>query len=162
MLIYVTLGVAPQWWEIINKSLAGNGIAVEYCLYASIAAAIFFYLVYIKKENSIAKYFWFFVCVGLSWAMLVGTPLAAEKIHVAEYGLLGVLLYNALKADLDCLGWKLYVAGALLCLVIGAVDELIQLFLANRYFGWKDLVMNGASGALALSLIRLSILKNKL
>lgn len=161
-LIYSTLGVAPQWWDAIDAAFGGKGMRVLHVLYAIMAVAIFLYLVYIKRENSLAKYFWFFLCVGVIGVVMKSMPYPAEKIHFAEYGLLGVLLYNALKIDVDCYDWKLYFVGVLLCVAIGAMDEVIQLILPNRYFDWRDLFVNGTSGAIALCLIRLSILREEL
>lgn len=158
-LIYSTLSVAPQWWDFIDATLGGKGIMVLQFLYAIIAVAIFLFLVYIKKENALVKYFWFFVCVGAVWAIMKSIPYPAEKIHFAEYGLLGILLYNALKIDVYRYDWKLYFVGALLCIAIGAMDEAIQLILPNRYFDWRDIFINGVSGVIALCLIRLSILE---
>lgn len=85
----------------------------------------------------------------------------AEKIHIAQYGILGVLLYNALKIDFDKFAKKLYVIGAAICLVSGALDEVIQWLLPNRYFDLIDLFINGASGIIALFLIRNNILRRE-
>lgn len=158
-LIYSTLGVAPRWWEFIDKALGGHGMGVLYVLYAGIAASVFLYLVFLKKETSPAKYFWFFLGVVLTGAILKSMYYPAEKIHFAEYGLLGVACYHALKIDMDRLQWKLYAVGSLFCIAVGAIDEVIQLILPNRYFDWRDLVVNGASGAIVLCLTRLSIIK---
>lgn len=86
--------------------------------------------------------------------------LPAEKIHVAEYGLLGVLLYNALRIDFDRFGKKLYVYGILVCLIVGTLDEIIQLILPNRYFDWCDVFVNGVSGIVMLLMIKFSILRD--
>ena len=160
-IIYATLGIAPKIWDLINDLLGGRGVMAQHFIYTITSSLIFLYLVYIKKENALIKYFWFFICIGLGFLIVKTTPFPAEKIHIAEYGILGVLLYNALKIHSDRFCWKLYVAGVLLCMAIGAVDEVIQFLLPNRVFDWRDIFLNGASGALTLFLIRFSILKER-
>lgn len=160
--IYTSLGVAPQCWQYIDSLLCGKGMFAQDMAYAAIGFALFFYLVYIKKENRLSKYFWFFGCAFAAWFVLHQTPLAAEKIHLVEYGVLGALLYSALKHETDYLGPKLYICAALLCIAIGAVDEVIQFFLPNRFFGWRDIFMNGISGIISLCLIRFSIINDTL
>ena len=79
---------------------------------------------------------------------------------MAQYGLLGVLLYNALKIDFDKYGSALYLVGAAICIAAGAMDEVIQGILPNRHFTWHDVLINGLSGILSLLVIRVAFLES--
>ncbi len=131
---YATLGVMPAIWNSLNSLTGGNGATVLFIIYAFTGIVILFYIVFIKKEISIKRYLLFFVFIIIFIIMYKFEKLPGEKIHMAQYGVFGILLYNALKIDLDKFSIKLYIYGALICLLAGAIDEVIQLILPNRYF----------------------------
>ncbi len=84
--------------------------------------------------------------------LLMGQP--EEAVHFVQYGVLGVLLYRALRPHIDDPG--VFVAGALLGTIVGTVDEIIQWLVPDRYWDFRDLVLNGgASVAIQLALWRL-------
>ena len=97
--------------------------------------------------------------IGIIIVTIKLAKLPAEKIHVAEYGLLGILFYNALKIDFDRFGKRLYIYGILGCSIAGFVDEIIQLILPNRYFAWSDVIINGTCAIVVLMMIKFSILR---
>lgn len=69
-----------------------------------------------------------------------------EAVHFLEYGVLAVLVHRALRPTMP--DATIYLAGALVGLLIGTVDEVIQWFSPNRYWDWRDIVLNGGAGAL--------------
>jgi hypothetical protein len=74
-----------------------------------------------------------------------------EAVHFLEYGLLGVLLYRALRPrfpDATAL-----LSAALLVTLVGTVDEIIQWITPGRYWDFRDILLNGGAGALALAAI---------
>ena len=158
MVNYATLGVMPGIWKKINAILGGQGIILQHVIYSSIALTLFAFLIFIKKERSLVRYLLLllFIIVFLAMYLLEVNP--GEKIHMVQYGMLGVLAYNALKVDFNRFGKALYLYGALICFAAGALDEMIQWFLPNRWFTWHDVFINGASGILALLIIRFHVL----
>ncbi|MFQ5953137.1 MAG: hypothetical protein ACE5JK_07020, partial [Candidatus Omnitrophota bacterium] len=98
--IYTTLGIAPGIWDKVNSLLGGKNNLILCVIYSIAGASLFLYITLIKKEKSIAKYLILAVFVGAFLVMLKFAKLPIEKIHIGMYGLLGVLLYNALKIDL--------------------------------------------------------------
>lgn len=159
LIIYFTLGSAPAIWNNLNTLLQGKGVFAQYIIYSSVGIIIFIYILFIKKERAISRYFLFLLFIGISFIMIRLEKNPGEKIHLAEYGLLGVLLYNALKIDFDRFNPKLYLYGSLICFLAGAFDEIIQGLLPNRYFTWHDIFVNCLSGIIALLLIRFNILR---
>jgi hypothetical protein len=158
MVNYATLGIMPGIWEKINAIMGGQGIILQYIIYSSITLTLFAFLIFIKKERSLVKYLLLllFIIVFITMYLLEENP--GEKIHMVQYGILGVLAYNALKIDFNRFNKALYLYGALFCLSVGALDEIIQWLLPNRWFTWHDVFINGASGILALLIIRFHLL----
>lgn len=153
-LLYLTLGCMPTVWSKINAFFGGKGVISIYLIYSLTGISIFIYILFIKKEKSIRKYLLFFL---FSIIFLIMTKLEknpGEKIHMAQYGLLGILLYNALKIDFDRFGRKLYLYAFIICVITGALDEVIQWILPNRCFTWHDVFINGLSGIITLLGIR--------
>ncbi len=75
---------------------------------------------------------------------LMGQP--EEAFHFLEYGVLGVLLHRALRLEIDDPG--VFVAAALLGTVVGTVDEILQWMVPERYWDFRDLVLNGGASVL--------------
>jgi hypothetical protein len=76
--------------------------------------------------------------------LLMGQP--EEAVHFIEYGVLGVLLYRALRPDIDDPG--VFIAAALIGTIVGTVDEIIQWVVPDRYWDVRDLVLNGGASVL--------------
>lgn len=79
-----------------------------------------------------------------------------EKIHFIEYGVLAGLL-NAALGNRPL--WLRAPAAILLAALAGLGDEVIQRYLPNRIFDWKDVQINAAAGALVVltaELVRLA------
>ena len=159
LLIYSTLTVAPAIWESIDVFFGGKTIIILYSLYFIAAVSVLYYLIHLKREMYALTYVLFFLFIAVLFMLMKLVKGPAEKIHVAEYAMLGVILYNALKVDLDVYRKKLYFCGSLICVLVGFGDEIIQKFLPGRFFGWRDVTVNAVSGIIALLMIRFVILK---
>jgi len=159
MVVYSTLGVAPRIWDGFNASLGGKGTIPVYIVFFIAAVCLFAYMIFVKKERSPNSYLLFFLFVWIFLALNRLSRFPVEKIHLIEYALLGVFVYNALKIDIDRFDKKLYLFGSLFCLSAGFLDEIIQLLLPNRVFDWRDAVLNAAGSVIALMVIRFNILK---
>jgi hypothetical protein len=91
------------------------------------------------------------VLVIWTWR-LMGQP--EEAVHFLEYGVLGVLLFRALRTGIQ--DSSVFVAGALIGIFVGIVDEIIQWLVPGRFWDFRDIVLNG--GASILVQIAISIL----
>ncbi|MGB2600513.1 MAG: VanZ family protein [Candidatus Omnitrophota bacterium] len=156
--IYATLGYAPVLWDALNEIMGGRGLALVYAAGISIILAIFLYIIFLKKEKSPAKYLLLLIFFYIFFILSKLATFPAEKIHLLEYGILSVLLYNAFKVDLDRYDVRLYIWGSVICFLAGLIDEVIQLVLPDRFFDWKDVFLNVASGITAFMIIRFNIL----
>ncbi|MBD3871962.1 MAG: VanZ family protein, partial [Acidobacteria bacterium] len=55
-----------------------------------------------------------------------------EAVHFLEYGVLGVLLFRALSTHIH--DGSVFAAGALIGILVGIFDEIIQWFVPGRYW----------------------------
>jgi VanZ family protein len=85
-----------------------------------------------------------FVLAGLALAV-TDPAFPAKRIHVPQYALLALVLRRGLAGSMS--GWRLTGFGALLTLVFGIHDELIQGLHPDRTYGLTDILVNGLSGA---------------
>jgi hypothetical protein len=90
------------------------------------------------------------VLVIWTWR-LMGQP--EEAVHFLEYGILGVLLFRALRTGIQ--DNSVFVAGALIGIFVGIIDEIIQWLVPGRFWDFRDIVLNG--GASVLVQIALSV-----
>lgn len=70
----------------------------------------------------------------------------AEAVHFIQYGVLGCLLFYAFRSRRPDL--TAHVAAALAGLLLGTVDEIIQWLTPDRFWDFRDLVINGAAATL--------------
>ena len=156
--IYATLGIMPAVWSRINTIVRNKIVCIVYAAYFGIAIALISYMRYARKRQPVLKQILLLLFIAIIFVMVKMGVTPAEKIHTIQYGIVGIIVYNALKVDFDRVDPRLYLIGALVCTVAGALDEYIQWLLPNRYFGWNDVFTNGASGILILLIIRYTIL----
>lgn len=88
--------------------------------------------------------------LGVAAAYAVGTHALRhspeEALHLVEYGVLSWLLFRALRHRLH--DPAIYVVAALLCALLGTVDELIQWAVPRRFWDFRDLAINTSAGVL--------------
>ena len=148
--IFATLGVMPQVWGALiaytkGRMNYGGSIVV-------VMAGVIVLVMMVRRGASLRGYA---VLIPLSatyvYLLLALSTLPAERFHLAEYGLLSLLAYRALRLDAGVAASCLVGCG--LACVAGAVDETIQWTLPNRVFEWKDVGLNALSSVLAMGII---------
>jgi hypothetical protein len=84
------------------------------------------------------------MAVVIFWSMRLWHP--EEAVHFVEYGVLGVLLYTALRHQVP--DRSVFLSAALLGAALGTVDEIIQWITPSRIFDHRDLLLNAGAGCL--------------
>lgn len=94
---------------------------------------------------------------AMLWLGMVATVIAVwswhldaapvEAVHFVQYGLLGVLANRALR--IDHRDASAFAAAALVGLLAGTGDEILQWLVPGRYWDLRDIVLNGAAATLA-------------
>lgn len=143
---YATLGDMPAYWSRINDALSGHGLLFQYLLYSAVGAAL---LVFLYGKGFLGRPLHLAVTVVFLAAFAVMFYLETnpgEKIHMLQYGVLGWLVHKSFSFGFPATSRRLYVAAGAVVLAAGAVDEVIQGLLPNRYFTVHDVFVNGLSG----------------
>ena len=125
-------------------------------LFALIGVAILFYLIHVIKVRSPKIYLGLMVLASayllIIWKL---SQFPIERIHLIQYGLVGLLAHRAIQnhtVEPGCTLLSVFVT-----LNIGLVDELIQGLLPGRVYDTKDVIINtiaGLLGMLTASLIK--------
>jgi hypothetical protein len=148
LVIFVTIPLARTLQEAIEESLgrAAFGYSVIVIVVLSLLAAVA-YLVRVRAPVR-SSYVWvaligaFFVAYTIELSR--GAP--EEALHFVQYGLLGILTYRALSHRVRDVG--IYFGAAIICGIVGMIDEAIQWLTPKRYWGLRDIWLNFLSAAL--------------
>jgi hypothetical protein len=100
-----------------------------------------------RRRIGIADTLWLLAVAAVSviWTRhLMGQP--EEAVHFIEYGILGILLYGAMERRVP--DWTIYAVVVLTGMLVGTVDELIQWATPERFWDFRDIVLNGSAVAL--------------
>ena len=84
--------------------------------------------------------------------VFVRMAIPEERTHVVEYGVVAILVHEALVERLrnDRPWWVPATLALGLTVVVGTVDEVIQLAIPSRVFDVRDILTNAISALLAL------------
>jgi hypothetical protein len=152
-LIYSTLSLTPNLWNWLRGCIGGFIEYLPAILLAIAGALILFYLIFRYKNKCVLR-FACLILVGLAYVFgLQRVPLSIEKIHFIEYGLLSLFVFKALRHSFT--DTAVYILTVFIVFCIGWMDEMIQYFLPNRVYDFKDVLLNGFSSALGLCVVRL-------
>ncbi|MDL1958603.1 MAG: VanZ family protein [Deltaproteobacteria bacterium] len=144
-LIYSTLGLVKSWSEILSK----HGL-IQNITRLTVALFVFLSIAWGWQDAS-GKQRLGRVGIGIllvAGALLVNFP--EERIHLVEYGLIGLMLGWALAGISRWPEW--WPLGVVLVWMVGLGDELIQAVLPNRVYDVRDIVLNGLAGMAGLYL----------
>lgn len=124
-----------------NVSLFGYSVLI----FVSIAFLAGLYVLWFRLNiRSLSNYLWL-AAVALVYVYftlkLWGRP--EEAIHFLEYGLLGFLLYQALRHHFHDNG--IYLIAILIGALVGILDEALQWMIPRRVWDFRDLGLNALS-----------------
>lgn len=91
--------------------------------------------------------------VAVYLLVFVRMSIPAERSHLIEYGVVSLLIYEALN-ERRSQGRSVPIPSILAIVVtsaIGVVDESIQVFLPNRVFDPRDMLFNGLAAVMAVT-----------
>lgn len=163
LLIYLTIPIARALRETVDSQ-----IGREAFLYLAAILGLFVAWAAIKnlsrRHQPASAYVCLFgVFAFLGWKLYELRGIPEEALHLAEYGLLSVLVYRALVHRIR--DYSIYFAATIVVAVVGIVDEYIQWLVPSRYFDWRDITTNFLAGSMAqlaiFSGLRPSIVKNR-
>jgi hypothetical protein len=149
-LIYTTIPFVRRvqsWYDARwDKALIGDAVMIIMVL-AGVGAVLG--LRRLGRRLKRGAMIWLIAITALYvwWAASLRT-VPEEAIHLLEYGVLGSLLYRALRPQIHDFG--VFIAAAMIGVFVGTVDEVIQWITPERFYDFRDIFLNSGSCALAL------------
>ncbi len=150
--IYATLSVMPRVWGALWGYTQGR---VDY-VGTMVAVLVGFGLcLYLALRCRRLLPFLLVPPVGTVYALLLANlgRSPAERLHLAEYGLLSLLVFLALRIDMP--RRRAYLWGWAIAAVLGTIDEGIQWLLPSRVFELKDIGLNILCSGLGMLVVAL-------
>lgn len=146
VIIFVTLPIAPYIIKFISRFAK-----IEFVVNASLLllfASYCTWMVIKTRRHRLSMLFILAPLAAITFPGLHYIQLPVERIHIAEYGLLSILLYRALRRQRTAPLAALF--AIILTSLIGAADEAVQFFLPNRFYSTHDILFNAIGGFVGL------------
>ncbi|MDA0747437.1 MAG: VanZ family protein [bacterium] len=149
-LIYSTLSVMPKIWGTLWGFTQGR---IDYAgtVVTGMVLGVAPVWLMLRYRRLLPLLVLLPVAVGYVWVLMELGRSPAERLHLAEYGLLSFLVFRALRIDMP--KGAAYLWGVLIAACVGGVDEGIQWVLPSRVFEWKDVGLNLLSSALGMAMV---------
>jgi hypothetical protein len=104
----------------------------------------------IRHRLSLSKQrlLWLVLIAGTftGYTLLLGKRSPEESVHFIQYGVLSILVYRALtikKRDIS-----VYFSAAVICGIIGTIDEIVQWLVPDRHWDIRDIGINFFAAAM--------------
>ena len=152
--IYLTLPYAPVWRDWLIERFTPYFFPVTVLTVITIVLFITL-LKMIKRKSPFWDYLFLLLIAAAYVYSLIRIKIVVEQVHFLEYGLLAILVINALRFDRK--EPAQYLNALLLVSFAGIVDEYIQGLLVNRVGELRDIYLNLLAAALALVWFRICL-----
>jgi hypothetical protein len=146
-IIYITLPVVRPVLKFLYASLGRDMLSVVVNITFILMSAIIV-LFSLRKGSLRAFLISIPFMIFIAGTMMIDLP--QERVHFLEYGLLGILMVKAVGSTYGNL-----ILSFGFIVVVGSVDEFIQLLLPDRFGDVRDIIMNSLGGGLGLWVGRL-------
>lgn len=118
-------------------------------LLCAVGCCVLYYLIFKSKVRDPKTYLYLVLIAAVYGLILFKlSRFPAERLHLLEYGIVGLLAHRAVKHYSKEPGCT--ILATLITLNIGLLDELVQGILPNRYYDTKDVMVNAAAGILGV------------
>lgn len=133
-----------------------NSVGLENLIYAigfaCAALVVYFNLNSIRRWGAVSA-IWFFTLLAVFALFISSLEQPVERLHLIEYAVMGWLSHRAARLRHD--RWRSYALAALVTVSLGWLDEAIQFWIPDRVYDNRDVLLNGAGGALGLCFVHL-------
>jgi len=137
-----------QFWAWLSRQL-GSGPLTEFLpvivTLIVLAVIVFRFGQRVNRGYRIKFLFLGLGIVGAFFALAIPDPhVPIKRIHVAEYIVLAFVVRYTLSKRLE--GASLTLFTVLVTILLGVHDEMLQGLHSLRYYGWRDVIVNGMAG----------------
>ncbi len=155
LIIFATIPFARAIQKYLSQQWGRD--VFTYGVLSAIGITLVVSVICVLRYRSISRssYFWLatVAAIFIGYTLELGRENPGEAIHFIQYGVLGVLVYRALTHRIHDV--SIYCAAAIICGIIGIIDEVIQWLTPDRYWVLRDIWINFFSAGL----IQISIAK---
>ena len=147
LVIFATIPVARILQKFVYQRWGRE--TFTYIVLVGILLALGSSIFYLRRlrVTSRSGYFWLFATAAVFVGYTIHLRKSPEEaVHFLQYGLLGILTYRALAHRVHDV--SIYFAAAIICGIIGMLDEIIQWLTPGRYWGLRDVWINFLAGSL--------------
>jgi VanZ family protein len=137
-----------QFWAWLSREL-GHGLMTKFLpvivTLAVLALIVFRFGQRVNRGYRIKFLFLGLGMVGAVFSLAIPDPhIPIKRIHVAEYIVLSFCVRYTLSHRLQ--GASLTLFTVFVTVLLGVHDEMLQGLHALRYYGWRDIIVNGMAG----------------
>lgn len=152
LLIFAFLPVFPYVWSFLSHSYPALLKWLTLSFIPAVVFSFFSYCIFVGRKKDPLFYFGAAIIL-LAFGLLVyfSCDFMAERLHLAEYGLLVVFVYRALSLRMKTV--RVYTVVMLYAFAVGLLDEIIQGILPNRVYETRDVFINWTSVFLGTCLV---------
>jgi len=153
LFIYVTIPLARTIQEYVRDH-GGKAVFLWLTFAALILSAVWMIRAVRRREVvlSPSRFLLLFIILGIfSWMTWSLRANPEESIHFIQYGVLSLLLHRAFCHRIRDV--SIYLAGIMLGIGFGIIDELIQWVVPKRFFDFRDIGIN----IIAVTLVQLAV-----
>lgn len=149
--IFAAVPYANDIQERIRTQL-GEG-ALRSAMIAVVGVSAVAVMAWLRKRHGawLGGFLWIFAIAAFALVWMSQLDVAAEPVHLVEYGVFGILAFRALSPHLR--DRAVYLAAAALTALVGTLDELFQWLIPGRIWDLGDIGINAVTGVLVQLLI---------
>jgi len=154
LIIFVTIPLARALQKFVYQQWGRE--TFTYVVIVAIVIALASSAIYLRRRRTVprASYLWLLAVATIFIGYTIELRKSPEEaFHFVQYGLLGILVYRALTHRFHDV--SIYFAAAIICGIIGIMDETIQWLTPRRFWGLLDIWLN----FFAASLVQVGIAK---
>jgi hypothetical protein len=147
LVIFATIPVARVLQHFVAQRWGRE--TFTYVVLVGILIAFGSSIFYLRRLRAASRssYFWLFATAAVFVGYTIYLRNAPEEaIHFLQYGVLGILTYRALAHRFH--DASIYFAAAIICGIIGMLDEIIQWLTPARLWALNDVWLNFVAGSL--------------
>jgi hypothetical protein len=142
LIIFITIPLARDIQKIVAENWGRE--LFSYVVISSVVVSLITGTFYIIRHrlSSRVGYLWLLAvaAIFIGYTIELGKMSPEESFHFIQYGVLGLLVYRTLTHKLQ--DSSVYFAAAIICGMIGTLDEFIQWLTPGRHWGLQDIWIN--------------------
>jgi len=147
LVIFFTIPFARAFREVVQENIGSDFFLYITAAVALVVGIIAFRSLQKRKLPLNARLSLFAIIAAFLAYIYSLRDMPEEAVHIAEYGMVSVLVYRALAHRVR--DFSIYILATLVVGVIGIFDEYIQWVTPSRVFDLRDIRTNIISGGLA-------------